>query len=78
MSALSGGEIVEAAKSILHIFERGERVLSPLAARLVRKCAGKKFGRVAQPLGANAQLVPLRDAQVANVGTLAPDALTEP
>ena len=71
------GEIVEAAESILHILERGERLLSPPGARLARKRAGKEFGRVAQPLGANAQFVPLLDAQVANVGALALDALAK-
>ena len=71
------GEIVETAKSILHILEHGERVLPPLGARLARKRAGKEFDRVAQPLGANAQFVTLLDAQTANVRAIALDALAK-
>src|SRR4029450_4379553 len=62
--------VVEPAERILQILERRQRIGPALRAGLPIECAGEELSRIAEPLGADAELVPLVHALMAEVGAL--------
>ena len=74
---MAGGQIVEAAKGALQVLQGRERLGAAPRALLAGERAGEEFGGVAQPLGADAKLVPLAHALMAEIGAPALDLFAE-
>src|SRR6478672_6392668 len=71
---LALGEVVQRAKLVLQLLQRGQRRFPPRGVLLIWKNAGEKLDRVAQILRPDAQLVPLPDIERTQIRTGLSDA----
>src|SRR4029453_277399 len=67
---MARSHVVEPAERILQILECRQCIGPALRAGLPIERAGEELGRIAEPLGADAEFVPLVHALMAEVGAL--------